>query len=81
MKNPKRAKKQVFPHDSKVWDKLAQIIKVEGPITWEKVKYWAPDVPALEVDRALREMTETGVLSVAREWKGSRMIETYFYGR
>jgi hypothetical protein len=66
-------------HNGALWLRLAQLIKVEEPITFQDIKRWCPDINLRDLDYTLREMCAAKRINVARDWSGSQMIETYSY--
>lgn len=75
-----RKRNMTRAHSGELWERLNQLIKVESPITFEGIRRWCPDVRICELDDALSEMRAAKSISVARDWSGSQMIETYYYG-
>lgn len=60
-------------------DRLAQIVKVEEPVSFEAIRSWCRDVPVVEVDRTLSRMVAAGWLRVKREWPSNQLLEIYSY--
>jgi hypothetical protein len=67
-------------HDGQLFERLNQLIKVESPIKFESICRWCPDVRPWQLADALSDLWQCGRISVTREWKQGRMIETYHYG-
>ncbi len=67
-------------HNGELWERLYQLIKVEEPITLQRVQHRCADVKTSELENALRELCAARKISVRREWLRGRLIETYHYG-
>lgn len=64
------------------WDRLKQLVKVEEPITVQRIAKISRDIPFYEIDDAILEMVAAGVLR--REFEENefgRRIEKIFYGK
>lgn len=59
---------------------MNQLLKTESPIAFESVCRWCPDVRPYELADTLSDLWQAGRISVTREWKQGRLLETYHYG-
>jgi hypothetical protein len=74
-----RRRKTIRAHNGQLWARLYQLIKVEEPIAFDKLRHLCRDVALSDLDYTLREMCAARRISVARDWSGSQMTETYSY--
>jgi hypothetical protein len=54
-------------HDGNLWLRLAQIIKVEEPVSLADLRRFCRDVPIADLDFTLREMVSARRVNVSRE--------------
>jgi hypothetical protein len=65
--------------------RLCQIVKVEGPITFEQIRHWRPDVPMADLVHQLSELEQAHTFTCSREWsdfkdgQALRLTLTYEY--
>ena len=66
-------------HNEELWERLNQVIKVEEPIAFERVRRFCPDVCLTELSEALAAMVRARRVRLVRAWAGTRLTETYSY--
>lgn len=76
----RRRRIAIRAHSGELWERLYQLIKVEEPITFDDIRRLCRGVDLNDLDYTLREMCCARKISVARDWSGARLIETYCYG-
>ncbi len=67
-------------HDGNLWLRLAQIIKVEEPVSFDQIRRFTRDVSIAQLDFTLREMAQARRICVSREWLDNTVSnEIYTY--
>ena len=61
------------------YERIRQVLRVEGGLSVRKIAVFCSDVSLLRIDFVVMEMARLGVIGVERGWKGMRLEREEFF--
>ncbi len=77
----RKRQKVAHMHNGELWQRLANLIKVEEPIRLGRIRFLCPEVNVSELDKMLHDMLRAGAITVERHEGLHINEEIYRYGR